>query len=251
MRLVVVDSRAARVLAPNRRSMIDDETKAWLQRHMCGGVRHLLVGTSLPFLLPPGLHHLEAWNEAVAEGAWGKRAARVGERLRQAVDLEHWAAFEDGYHDVAAMALEVVSGRRERAPGTVTFLSGDVHHSYLAQVDRPEGSGGRIVQAVCSPIRNRLPGAIRPATRNLNKAGTAALIARLSRSAGVRPPELSWHTTNGPWYVNTLASLEDRDDGLLLCWETGVVRPGPDGAPDYDEPCLEQVASVLIPPEEE
>ena len=37
-----------------------------------GGVRHLFIGTSLPFLLPPGLHDFEAMDEALAQGAYGR-----------------------------------------------------------------------------------------------------------------------------------------------------------------------------------
>ncbi|SDM69986.1 hypothetical protein SAMN05216368_10242 [Cryobacterium flavum] len=48
---------------------------ARLGERMRGGFRHLLVGTSLPFLLPPGLHHLESWDEAVSTGASGRPAA--------------------------------------------------------------------------------------------------------------------------------------------------------------------------------
>ena len=33
-----------------------------------GGFRHVLVATSLPFLLPMGLHHVEAWDEAISLG---------------------------------------------------------------------------------------------------------------------------------------------------------------------------------------
>ena len=45
-----------------------------------GEFDHLLIGSSLPLLLAPGLHYLEAWNEAVCEGAWGRaRRARGGE----------------------------------------------------------------------------------------------------------------------------------------------------------------------------
>jgi hypothetical protein len=58
VRLIVVDSRAARVLEEDRRSMLDDTELRWLDEQVCGDVRHLLIGTSLPFLLPPGLHHL-------------------------------------------------------------------------------------------------------------------------------------------------------------------------------------------------
>lgn len=74
-----------------------------------------------------------------------------GERTRRALDLEHWGAFQRSFHDVAAMATELADGRRGPAPETVMFLSGDVHYSYVEQVDR--SSGGRIVQAVCSPRR--------------------------------------------------------------------------------------------------
>ncbi|MGC0236160.1 alkaline phosphatase D family protein [Arthrobacter sp. SD76] len=76
-RLIVVDSRAARNLAPDRRALLDDVEMAWLDDRMQGGFRHLLVGTSLPFLLPMGLHHLESWDEAISEGAWaGSRPAQ-------------------------------------------------------------------------------------------------------------------------------------------------------------------------------
>ena len=132
-RLVVVDSRAARVLEPDRRSMLDDEEMAWLDERMRGDVDHLLVGTSLPLLMAPGLHHVEAFGEALAQGAWGRLGSKVGEVFRQNADLEHWAAFQGGFVQVAQMVVDVASGRRGRTPRSVTFLSGDVHHSYVAQ----------------------------------------------------------------------------------------------------------------------
>ena len=103
-RLLVVDSRAARNLDPDHRALLDKAEMDWLDARMRGGFRHLLVATSLPFLLPMGLHHLEAWDEAVSEGAWGRLPARIGEKLRQAADLEHWGAFQESFRRVAAMA---------------------------------------------------------------------------------------------------------------------------------------------------
>ncbi len=242
-RLVVVDSRAARLLVPGRRSILDDAEMAWLDEQVRGGFRHLLVGTSLPFLMPRGLHHFEAWNEAVCNGAWGRLAARVGERLRQAVDLEHWGAFQDGFREVARMALEAADGLRGPAPETVTFLSGDVHHSYLSQVRRARGRA-KILQAVCSPIRNPLPRFMR-VTMSFGSSKVAVAIGRmLSRAAKVPPPPFEWQQTQGPWFDNCIATLEDRPDGLLLTWEKGVVHDG-----DDLHPRLEQVASVLVPPD--
>ncbi len=83
-RLVVVDSRAARQLDPDARALLDADEAAWLDEQLRGDVDHLLVGTSLPFLLARGLHHLEAFSEALAQGAWGERGGRLGEKLAPA-----------------------------------------------------------------------------------------------------------------------------------------------------------------------
>jgi hypothetical protein len=240
-RLVVVDSRAARVLEDDRRSILHDREMAWLDEQMRGGVEHLLVGTSLPFLLPEGLHHLEAFSEALAGRAWGRVGARFGERLRQLGDLEHWGAFQTGFQEVAQMALQVVRGERGPAPRSVTFLSGDVHHSYVSKVcdhdDRPP-----ILQAVCSPIRNPLPRHLRFATAALSYGIAAPMGLLAARSAKVPDPPFRWKRVRGPWFDNTLAALEVTADGLELWWAKGQVHDG-----RQDRPELERVATVRVP----
>ena len=79
---------------------------------------------------------------------------RATEALRQVVDLEHWGAFQSGFVEVFELVMSVARGERGRPPGTITFLSGDVHHSYVAEVTGGDAHGARssIVQAVCSPI---------------------------------------------------------------------------------------------------
>ena len=244
VRLVVVDSRAARVLEPDRRDLLDAEEKAWLDRQLQGDVRHLLIGTSLPFLLPPGLHYLEAWNEAVSSGAWGPRAASLGEKLRQTVDLEHWAAFQEAFQDVARMVTEVADGKRGKAPETVTFLSGDVHHSYLAEVQRDRRPGSsRIVQAVCSPIRNPLPRKMRFVTAALSYAVAGPIGKVMARSTKVPNAPFSWKNLAGPWFDNSIAVLEERPDGLAVRWHTGTVHGG-----DHLHPRLDLIADELIEP---
>jgi hypothetical protein len=241
VRLIVVDSRAARDLDPARRALLDVDEIGWLNERMRGGFRHLLIGTSLPFLLPPGLHHLESWDEAISEGAWGKPAARVGERLRQLVDLEHWGAFQRTFREVATMAIEVADGQRGTAPATVTFLSGDVHYSTVSEVKRTSGS--RIVQAVCSPIRNPLPVAMRSFSAVMAYGIATRVSAFLARSAQVPSPPFRWAGIRGPWFDNCLASLEDTPAGLRLCWEKGVVHAG-----DQRHPLVENVATVVLAP---
>jgi hypothetical protein len=242
-RLVVVDSRNARVLDPDRRSLLDDEELAWLDGQLVGGFDHLLIGTSLPFLLAEGLHHVEAFNEAMARGAWGGRWARLGERIRQAVDLEHWAAFQDAFVKVCAMTSEVARGERGAAPTTITFLSGDVHHSYVSEARPVEGPPfrSRFIQAVCSPIRNPLPYAMRFATA-FSSYGVAGPLGRVvARSAKVPDPPLVWKPIGRPWFDNNLATLEVKPGGLRMWWAKGQVEDG-----RHDRPALVTVHDVTI-----
>ncbi|WP_323958790.1 alkaline phosphatase family protein [Arthrobacter sp. JZ12] len=238
VRLLTVDSRAARVLEPGVRSLIDEEELKWIDEHFQGGFRHLIIATSLPFLLPRGLHHIESWDEALAEGAWGKRASRIGEGLRQAVDLEHWAAFQRSFKDLTRLVTEVADGLRGAPPQTITFLSGDVHYSYVAEVER--NSGSRIIQAVCSPIRNPLPRAMRFATVVMSYGVASPVGALVARSARVPKPPFDWKSVKGPWFDNNLAVLEDTGSGLRLRWTTGI-----DGK-DPEAPGLKEVADVTI-----
>ncbi|MGH3319659.1 MAG: alkaline phosphatase D family protein [Streptosporangiaceae bacterium] len=217
-RLLVVDSRAGRTLGPRRRAMLDDEERAWVDDRLRGDVDHLLVATSLPYLLPSGIHHVEAWNEAVSSGRWGPRSARLGERVRQALDLEHWGAFEGSFRDMARSAAEVATGRRGTAPADVTFLSGDVHYSYLVSVDAPPWASP-VHQVVCSPIRNPLPTRMRWANRRgFHPFGRLAGRA-LARAAGVPPAPLSWRGTAGPWFDNALATVRADGRSASVRWE--------------------------------
>ncbi len=236
-RLVMVDSRAGRVLDPGRRSMVDDDEFAWIEEQVSGDFDHLLIGTSLPLLLAPGMHYLEAWNERLCDGKWGPVGTRVGEKLRQGLDMEHWAAFGDSFDRMCALIEEVATGRRGRAPATVVTLSGDVHHAYLAEVGFPTGTRAQsnVWQATCSPFRNPLDSheqrMIRFAT---SKAGT--LVGRtLAKTAGVPDPRLRWRFVHdAPWFNNQVATLEI--DGRVarmrlektLDDASGAVAPGQD-----------------------
>ena len=241
-RLIVVDSRAARDLRPDHRAMLDEDETAWLNEQLTGDITHLFVGTSLPFFMPEGIHMLEALDEAAAEGAWGKAVAWAGEKARQAVDLEHWAAFSKSFFSVADMLLDVARGERGRAPETITFLSGDIHNSFLSQVQyvhEGKPARSRIYQAVCSPIRNPLPRHVRALQATIGRGLAWPLRQVVARNQHVRTPPFTWRTTHGPWFDNNLATVTVDGDHLHFRWEAGEIVNG-----DVDNPRLRTVAKL-------
>lgn len=139
--------------------------------------------------------------------------------------------------------MEVAAGERGPAPSTVTFLSGDVHHSYVSEawpVDDGRDVHSVILQAVCSPIRNPLSRNMRFATAVLSY-GVAGPIGRLaSRSVRVPNPPLDWRYAEGPWFDNNLACLHLDGRRLRMWWVTGEVTD------DHARPRLAKVASYEL-----
>src|ERR671917_623957 len=219
VRLIMMDSRAGRVLDEGKRSMLDAEEWAWIEDTATGNFDHLIFGTSLPFLLSPGLHHLEAWNEAVCGGAWGRPAAKLGESIRQLLDLEHWSAFHESFAGLAKMLRSVGAGERseDHPPASVLLLSGDVHHGYLAKVDLGDDVRSAVYQSVASPLRNPLGVPERLALR-AGWTNTGERIGKtLARLAGVEEPPVRWRLTHEePWFENHVSTLQLRDSAATL-----------------------------------
>ncbi|TDQ45970.1 PhoD-like phosphatase [Actinorugispora endophytica] len=229
-RVLMVDTRCGRDVADDRaRSMLGGPGSRWLDASMTGDVDHLVLASTLPFLLPSGIHYLEAWNEAVCAGAWGERMRGLGEKLRQEMDLEHWPAFGRSFSAVSETVREVAAGGRGAPPASVLFLGGDVHFSYLARA-APRGrgaaaSGTVIAQLVCSPVCNWLPPTMRRMMWVAARAVTGLLCRTMARLAGVRAPALRWSLDKGPWYDNALATLTLDGRAASVRWEHSPVVP--------------------------
>ena len=240
VRVVMLDSRSRRVVE-GARLMADEEEWRWLTESVTGDFGHVVIATSVPPLLPRGIHTLEAWTERICAGAWGGRAARLGERLRQAFDLEHWPSFDASFGQLEELLTSLAGGRlspRATPPATVTVISGDVHHSYLTAVDLPRGDtagsarpaspASAVYQAVCSPFHQAMPPAMRTAqglasTRVSGLVGTAA-----ATLAGARAPRLTWRITEGPWFDNMIATLTYTGPKAVVRFDQAVTeRDGP------------------------
>jgi hypothetical protein len=248
-RLVMIDSRAGRVLEPGERAMVDEAEWEWIKDHATGDVDHLLIGTSLPLFMGTAMHWLEAWNEQTADGAWGKPVKKVAEKLREALDLEHWAAWQDSFRAMCELLRAVGSGQRGPAPATICVLSGDVHHAYLAEVGFPAGSGvtSAVWQAVCSPFRNPLDANERRVIKAAWKRPSGALVRVLAKGAGVPDPDVRWRLAHDePWFNNQVAWLELEGRRAKFVLEKAL--PPHDGR---GEPRMERVFERSIAPNAE
>jgi hypothetical protein len=207
-RLLVLDSRAARVLSDGRRQMIDDDEWDWIVEHSTGAFDHLVIASTLPVFLPTGIHHLQAWNEALCAGRWGRLAANLSERLRRAVDLEHWAAFNKSFEQLCDWLRTLAQGTDgARPPASILLLAGDVHRSSVSEVDLGSGGSCRVHQLVCSPFRNPLS----PKERRIVQATGSRVAARIFRAlaglAGVEPPSARWKPLSDGTFDNSLGEL--------------------------------------------
>jgi hypothetical protein len=213
-RLVFLDSREGRVLTPDARTMVDDDEWGWIERHATGDCDHLVIADTLPVFFTPVFHHSEAWNEAVCAGAWGPLAARLGEKMRRAFDLEHWAAFNLSFRRMCGLVAAVSAGERGTPPASIVLLGGDVHHAYAAEV--AAGGESAVWQAVCSPFRNPLEST----ERRQAGLGTSRSLARIAhaiaRAAGVPDPPLRWRVRGGPLFDNQVGTLHIEGRAIRL-----------------------------------
>ncbi|MFG2321564.1 alkaline phosphatase D family protein [Streptomyces sp. NPDC048568] len=217
-RLVMVDSRAGRVLEEDRRAMLDPGEAVWLREQVLDerdSYDHLLIGTSLPWLLPHLVHDVETWNAAMCGGERGARWAQRGERIRRGADLEHWSAFPSSFDTLADLIAEAGTG--PGAPATISVLSGDVHHAYVAEPSwEDRAPDARVAQLTCSPVHNSVPPSIRLGFRFGWSALARALGRRIARHGRCAPAAVSWRKTGGPWFGNQLMTLTLRGRSARL-----------------------------------
>jgi hypothetical protein len=221
-RMVMVDSRAGRVLDEGDRKMLDDDEFAWVEaamrRAVDEGVEHLILGTSLPWLLPHAVHEIERWNETLNRRHLGGPVGWLSEKLRQAADLEHWAAFGNSFERLGRAVVSIARGEQGRAPATTLVLSGDVHHAYAAELVEPAGLTTRVHQLTVSPLHNQAPHPIKVGFRMGWSRWARRLTTGIARLGRVQPSGLDWAKVTGPWFGNQLGELvlHDREARFRL-----------------------------------
>ncbi|MGE2713596.1 alkaline phosphatase D family protein [Mycolicibacterium litorale] len=218
-RFIMMDTRNGRILDSGERMMIGEREFAWLEAQAADGIEqvdHLVLGSSVPWLMPPALSDMQTVNEIAADRP-GWRGVPA-EKLRQAADLEHWPAFVKSFLRLTTMIRRAAT--HPDGPATVTVLSGDVHHSYAAKATLT-GAGddaATVHQLVCSPVHNYVPAYVKPAFKLGWSRRLAPIMRRWARRHGSPELTVSWTNTAGPVFGNTIATLmlSGRDAEVLF-----------------------------------
>ena len=77
---------------------------------------------------------LEAWNEAVCDGAWGTGSGATRGEASARSRLRPLGLLRRLVREAARPAGRSRARRARRAPASVVVLAGDVHHAYLSEV---------------------------------------------------------------------------------------------------------------------
>ena len=242
-RLVMIDSRAARVLDEQDRKMLDDAEFDWVEAAMRNavdeGVQHVVLGSSLPWLLPHAIHDVERWNETLSIRHSGRLRGKLAEIIRQGADLEHWSAFGDSFERLGRAVVGLARGEMGPTPATALVLSGDVHHCYAAELTQPGGLTSRVHQLTVSPLHNQAPHPIRVGFKIGWSGWTRKVSLALRRLARVPTSELEWTKIGGPWFGNAIGEL-------VLDGREARFRLLGTGTDDDDQDHLREVADLEL-----
>jgi hypothetical protein len=135
-----------------------------------------VIGTSLPVFVAGGIHDLQAWNERVCNGAWGRLGRRSGEKLRRELDLDHWPAFGRSFGKMVELLAALGKASNTKRPATNATNNTSGHNNALP--------------AFC----NEPPSASTVSVSNLMAYGIEANTARPQMGASNKPnaPQRNW-----------------------------------------------------------
>jgi hypothetical protein len=112
----------------------------------------------------------------------------------------------DDLEDAALLLHELAEG--PESPGTISFIGGDVHTAYVAEVTLSEQQRSRVFQIVCSPFRNPLEPRERRVVKLFSTRAAGIFCRALARTAGVRRPDVSWQLVTPVTFDNSVAVLD-------------------------------------------
>ena len=168
-RLVVVDSRAARVLADGRRDMVDDEEWDWIVEHARGDYDHLIIASTLPVFMTPGDPRPRGVERGGLRGRLGRprrpRRREAAARRSTSSTGRRSSARSGRWSSCCTSSPRDRIRRRRSRSSAATCTPPTSPRSHLGERQR-----SRVYQVVCSPFRNPLRAAGAPRHQALQHA---------------------------------------------------------------------------------
>ena len=205
-RAIFIDSRAGRVLEEDRRAIVDDEEWDWIAARTEGDFDHLLIATTVPWLLSPGFDQLEAWNERLCDGAFGRprpgSARSCGARSTSTTGPPSWSSFEQLRDLLAEVAAATTVPHRPRSSSSPATSTTPTSATSPFPAGRPQSRlPGRLL-ALPQPARRPRAGG-RP-----RRFGSPFALAPAGPPRRRPDPGIRWRTLDGPHFDNQVATLE-------------------------------------------
>jgi hypothetical protein len=220
--IIMIDVRNGRVLEEQDRRLVDEGEWGWIVDRASEPCRHLVLVSSLPVFAPGGIHGLQQWSEAICQGAWGRPGSWIGEKVRRALDTEHWPAFDRSFRDFEQLLLRRGTETADNdPPATITVIGGDIHFSYAVAVE-PRVRGemtSRVHQVVSSPIRHILAGRDRRLMRFAGSKAGRRTAEFLQRRSGRGDSAMVWDLGVEPIFDNAMGQIEFFGDRATLRME--------------------------------
>ena len=147
----------------------------------------------------------------------------LAERVRRLIDLEHWAAFRASFRRLGDLLEDIAQGRYgDSAPRTISVMSGDVHHSYVARVAFDEPVQSAVWQLTCSPVHNVVPAPVRLAFRLAWSRAATSAVAAWGRRRGLRPAPVNWNRVAGPVFRNQVAVITIAGSDVSVDFQSAI-----------------------------
>ena len=189
--------------------MVDDDEWDWIVEHSSGAFDHVIIASTLPVFLPIGIHHLQAWNEALCARPLGtargqpERAAPARSRPRALGCLQSLLR--------AAVRLAADDRARNRRRGAAR-VDPAARRRRALQLDQRGRSRRRAIVRACtssSARRSAIPsrGRSGASCKQPGRASQRSCSDHSPRLAGVTPPSASWTPIRDATFENALGEL--------------------------------------------
>ena len=212
-RLLVIDSRAARVLGEGHREMIDEGEWDWIVEHSRGAFDHLIVASTLPYSCRTGSTTSRPGTRPSATAPGDARGAhrRDGSDVPSIWSIGPRSTTPSNGSATSSCAMSPRLRGEGHPQQSWSSAATSTTRTWPSRARHETTGPSRVYQIVCSPFRNPLSAMQRHAVQMINSRPAAAVARLLARLARVTRSRTDWRLIRQPSFLNSLGELHLHD----------------------------------------